>query len=292
MNDRKSGSKGARAWIALPLLALVFQAVGVHADTPLVPATLEVSSGAGQLGVLEQPFPVPLQARVLAADGTPVAGTSVYFEADHCRNDGTACLTPTGYAAFSGNSDAVAVTNADGIAVAPALTAGDQEITTYVVATIYADGPTSSIIDTAYFWVHQVTSAGVPIGSGFSGAWYDPSQSGHGLLVEVLPGNRLLAYWFAFSPDPEQSQQAWFGGVGNIIGNQAIIQADQGQGGRWVPEFDPALYELHAWGTLTFAFSDCNHGRVYYAGDGASSAWGVGSMELARLTQLDGLSCP
>jgi hypothetical protein len=292
MNDRNVGSTGSRAWIVLPLLALVFQMGDVQADTSVVPAKLEVSAGAGQLGVLEQAFPIPLQARVLAADGTPVAGASVYFEADHCRNDGTACLTPTGYAAFSGGSDAVAVTNADGIAVAPALTAGDQEITTNVVATIYADGPTSSVVDTAYFWVHQVTSAGVPIASGFSGAWYDPAQSGHGLLVEVLPGNRLLAYWFAFSPDAAQSQQAWFGGVGNIEGNQAIIEADQGQGGRWVPEFDPALYELHTWGTLTFTFSDCNHGRVYYAGDGASSAWGVGSVDLTRLTQLEGLSCP
>jgi len=292
MNNGERGSTGARAWLAMVLLALVFYSGVANADTSPIPATLEVSSGAGQLGVLEQAFPLPLQARVLAVDGTPVAGASVYFEADHCHNDGTACLTPTGYASFSGDSNAVAVTNADGIAVAPALTAGDQEITTYVVATIYADGPASSIIDTAYFWVHQVASAGVPIASGFSGAWYDPSQSGHGLLVEVLPGNRLLAYWFAFSPDPEQSQQAWFGGVGNIDGNQAILQADQGQGGRWVPEFDPALYELQAWGTLTFTFSDCNHGRVYYAGDGASSAWGVGSMELTRLTQLEGLSCP
>lgn len=292
MHNEERGSTRARRWLAPALLAMAFQASTANADASPVPATLQVSAGGGQLGVVEQAFPLPLQARVLAADGAPVAGASVYFEADHCRNDGTACLTPTGYASFSGDADAVAVTNADGIAVAPALTAGDQEITTYVVATIYTDGPSSPVIDTAYFWVHQVASTGVPIASGFSGAWYDPSQSGHGLLVEVLPGNRLLAYWFAFSPDPEQSQQAWFGGVGNIVGNQAIIQADQGQGGRWVPEFDPALYQLSTWGTLTFTFSDCNHGRVYYAGDGASSAWGVGSMDLTRLTQLEGLSCP
>src|SRR6478672_13092046 len=126
MNNGERGSTGARAWLAMVLLALAFYSGVVNADTSPVPATLEVSAGAGQLGVLEQAFPLPLQARVLAADGTPVAGASVYFEADHCHNDGTACLTPTGYASFSGNSDAVAVTNADGIAVAPALTVGDQ----------------------------------------------------------------------------------------------------------------------------------------------------------------------
>jgi plastocyanin len=42
------------------------------------------------------------------------------------------------------------------------------------------------------------------IGPGITGAWYDPQQSGHGLFLEVLPDNRLLAWWFAFSPDGTQ----------------------------------------------------------------------------------------
>ncbi len=38
------------------------------------------------------------------------------------------------------------------------------------------------------------------IGAGFTGAWYDPAQSGHGLFVEVLSNNRFYATWFAFNP--------------------------------------------------------------------------------------------
>ena len=42
-------------------------------------------------------------------------------------------------------------------------------------------------------------SAGT-IGPAFTGSWYDPTQSGHGLMLEVLPDNHLLALWFAFNP--------------------------------------------------------------------------------------------
>src|SRR5262249_34264365 len=80
----------------------------------------------------------------------------------------------------------------------------------------------------------------VPITSSFSGAWYDPAQSGHGILVEVLPNNQLLAYWFTFNPDG--TQQAWFGNVGAIdpATNTATVGALQAQGGRWIPNYDPA----------------------------------------------------
>ena len=31
------------------------------------------------------------------------------------------------------------------------------------------------------------------IGPAFTGAWYDPAESGHGLFVEILPDNRIQA---------------------------------------------------------------------------------------------------
>jgi plastocyanin len=130
----------------------------------------------------------------------------------------------------------------------------------------------------------------VPIIPGFSGAWYGPGQSGHGLLLEVEAGtpNQLVAYWFTFNPDG--TQQAWFGGVGPINGDTAIVTAFQTTGGRWIPNFDPTTIVNNPWGTLTFTFSDCNHGRV----DFASTIAGFGSdhMDLVRLTQPAGLTCP
>jgi hypothetical protein len=60
----------------------------------------------------------------------------------------------------------------------------------------------------------------VSIGPGFTGAWFDPAQSGHGLMVEVLSDNRFYASWFAFDP---AGKQAWFTGVGTYSGNTATV---------------------------------------------------------------------
>jgi hypothetical protein len=126
------------------------------------------------------------------------------------------------------------------------------------------------------------------IGPGITGAWYDPAQSGHGLFIEVLPGSRFYASWFAF--DPTGSQQAWFTGVGTYSGSTASITAvELPTGGRWIPNFDPNQIVRNAWGTLTFTFTDCNHGMVAFD---SVIGYGAGSMNLTRLTQPVGLNCP
>jgi plastocyanin len=131
----------------------------------------------------------------------------------------------------------------------------------------------------------------VPITPGFTGAWYDPQQSGHGIFIEVLPNNQILAWWFTFNPDG--TQQAWFGNVGAIdpATNTAFVAAVQTQGGRWIPNFDPSNITQPVWGTLTFEFTDCNHGSVDFVST-VASGYGSGHMDLTRLTQPAGLTCP
>ena len=137
-------------------------------------------------------------------------------------------------------------------------------------------------------------SASVPVVTAFAinpgttGAWYDPQQSGHGLFLEVLPQNQLLAFWFTFTPDG--TQQSWFGGVGPYAGSTATVPVTLTTGGRWIPNFDASKIVNNPWGTLTFTFTDCNTGRV----DFVSSYPGYGSnhMNLARLTAPAGLTCP
>lgn len=252
---------------------------------------IEPIAGGGQIGVVHQPFPLTFSARVMDATGAPVPGVSVGFEVDRCNSSPEVhtCPSPSAYPFFEGPVASVVVqTDASGVATTPLLTAGTGTGYFQIFATIYA--PEVLLIH-AYFPLQQVESLpAVAIGPGFTGAWYDPTQSGHGILLEVLPQDRLLAYWFAFTPDGDQ--QAWLGGVGTIVGNQAIVYADRGRGGRWIPSFDPAAFALESWGTLTFTFSDCSHGRVDFYGAGNSSPWGDGSMDLTRLTMPAGLSCP
>ena len=78
--------------------------------------------------------------------------------------------------------------------------------------------------------------------------------------------------------------------VGTYDGNTAAItDVELPTGGRWIPNFDPNQIVRNAWGALTFAFTDCNHGRVDF---NSVLGYGTGSMNLTRLTQPVGLSCP
>ena len=131
-----------------------------------------------------------------------------------------------------------------------------------------------------------------PLGSivpAMTGAWYDPAQKGHGILVEVLPGAQVIAWWFAFNP--AGTEQAWFGGQGTYNGNTATISAvDQPTDGRFIPNFDASKIVHNPWGSLTLTFTDCDHGKVDFAS--TTAGYGSGSMNLTRLTQPSGLSCP
>jgi hypothetical protein len=133
----------------------------------------------------------------------------------------------------------------------------------------------------------QAASPGF-ISPAITGSWYDPEQSGHGLMIEVLSDNRFLAAWFAFNP--AGTQQAWFTGVGSYSGNTAKITAvEQPTGSRWIPNFDASKVVHNNWGTLTFTFADCDHGKVEF---NSVAGYGTGSMNLTRLTQPAGLTCP
>lgn len=126
-------------------------------------------------------------------------------------------------------------------------------------------------------------------GPGITGVWYDPTQSGHGLVVEVLPDNQILVERYAF--DPAGTQQSWFLGVGSVSGNTAKITAvDQPTGGRFIPNFNPTKIVHNLWGTLKLTFTDCDHGKVEFASSAAG--YGNGSMNLTRLTRPAGVVCP
>lgn len=130
-------------------------------------------------------------------------------------------------------------------------------------------------------------NAGFAIGPGTTGAWYDPQQSGHGLFLEVLSGQRFLAWWFTFDA---QGKQAWFGGIGSYSGNRAVInEVSRTEGGRWIPNFNASNVNNGLWGKLRFEFQNCSSGKVEF--ESTDPNWGVGSMNLTRLSLPEGLSC-
>ena len=68
-----------------------------------------------------------------------------------------------------------------------------------------------------------------------------------------------------------------------------LNDVEQPSGGRWIPNFDSNRIVHNLWGTLTFTFTDCDHGRVDF---NSVLDYGTGSMNLTRLTQPAGLACP
>jgi hypothetical protein len=266
--------------------ACFFRAIGASAFD----GSLEAVSGSGQTAFFGTPFHAPLVARLVAGNGMPLVGVEVTFEVDYCASfDPTVCPPDRAYPHFGDRSDIASTTDSNGIATAEPPIAGFEAGPFLIYAWILSDG---GFVD-AFYPLQQVEPvATVPITPAFTGAWYDPAQAGHGIFVEVLPSQRLLAYWFAFTPDG--ANQAWFGGDGAIASDFAFVDASGGSGGRWIPNFDPAQYIPQRWGGLTFAFTDCNHGRVWFVNDSNDPAWGSGSMEITRLTQPVGTdaACP
>jgi hypothetical protein len=69
-----------------------------------------------------------------------------------------------------------------------------------------------------------------------------------------------------------------------------IQQVIQPEGGLWISNFNPAAIVKVPWGAMTFTFTDCNHGRVDFSSPIAG--YGTNHMDLTRLTQPLGLTCP
>ncbi len=121
-----------------------------------------------------------------------------------------------------------------------------------------------------------------------SGSWYDPTQNGHGLFIEILgtPENRqMLAIWYAYL----NGQQRWMTALGPIIGNTATLAANITSGADFSPAFNSADVVSQPWGTMTFTAIDAN--RASWAWNSTQPGFGSGSLNLTRLSSLTGRDC-
>ena len=100
-------------------------------------------------------------------------------------------------------------------------------------------------------------ATGGQIAACHAGSWYDASQSGHGLFIEVLgaaPSRTMLAIWYAYL----NGEQRWMTATGPIAGASATLTATLTSGADFPPDFNPAQVTQQPWGTMTFRAIDAN----------------------------------
>jgi hypothetical protein len=136
----------------------------------------------------------------------------------------------------------------------------------------------------------------------WSGSWYNPDQSGHGINVEFLDEKRTVIYWYTYDLD---GNPLWLAALGSNSQVSLAPGGDLGPGpqgirveatayyheGMMYGEFDPATNDKQKWGTivLVFPYDRCDYAHMewYPVMEGFSQ----GSVALERLTAPSGLDC-
>lgn len=121
----------------------------------------------------------------------------------------------------------------------------------------------------------------------YSGAWYDPSQDGHGFFLQILEDDEVLIYWFTYDAS---GHSVWLFGVGSI--DDGVITADlyyEPEGPQFPPNFDTLKFQPVSWGSLEMYFFDCDSGRAEW--DSVFEDFGSGVMDLERLSSTATLDC-
>lgn len=119
-----------------------------------------------------------------------------------------------------------------------------------------------------------------------NGSYYDPDQSGHGIVVEFLADQRSIFYWYTFD---SMGNPFWLIGVGTYQDNIATYTLFEVSGGQFPPDFDPTQIQEQEWGSLTLDFTDCRN--VLMSWNAFSSQVFDGNMTLSRLSPFSGISC-
>lgn len=121
-----------------------------------------------------------------------------------------------------------------------------------------------------------------------SASWFNPEESGHGIMIHLLDADTAWMCWFTFTLTGET---VWVCAIGQIMGDTIIFEdAFTVEGGAFPPNFDPELIVEIPWGSITVVFTGCDSAVMTWT----TSAPGFtsGSMPLVRLTTLWGVSCP
>ncbi len=124
------------------------------------------------------------------------------------------------------------------------------------------------------------------VDGGHSGSWYNPDRSGHGLVLEITEGvdgsgTRAMVSWYHYNADGS-GEQIWLVGVGNVIGDTAIVDVLQTEGAIFGEAFNSDDVNSTIWGQVRIKFESCTAATLSY--DSVIDGYGSGSEPLTRLT--------
>lgn len=122
------------------------------------------------------------------------------------------------------------------------------------------------------------------IDKSMTGSWFDQSNSGQGINIEILSDNRILVYWYAY----DQGNPLWLTGVGTYQGDTAQIELSQFNGSEFGVDHKTSLVASNVFGNLTISFDSCDKGNMVYD---SIQGLGSGSIPLNRLTSVLGVPC-
>lgn len=122
-----------------------------------------------------------------------------------------------------------------------------------------------------------------------TGAWFNPSQNGHGFMVQVNEIEQrpsMVINWYTYVT----GQQRWISAAGPIIGDTAELTAISGTGGDFPPNYAAEDVQFDAWGDLTFTLKNDNQAVVSWSPLG-STGLPSGQLEVTRMTAIDRYRC-
>ncbi len=122
------------------------------------------------------------------------------------------------------------------------------------------------------------------VDGGFSGSWYNPERSGHGLVIEITnssSGTQAVVSWYHYAPDGS-GDQVWLIGNGPVVGDTAIVELNQTSGAVFGEGFNSNDVNITNWGQVRIKFNSCTQATLSY--DSLVEGFGSGTEPLTRLT--------
>ena len=140
--------------------------------------------------------------------------------------------------------------------------------------------------DNIYFLVPNQPE-GFVVNPAMSASFYNPEESGHGIMIHLLNATTAWMCWFAFDLD---GNPAWICALGVIDGDTITFEdAFTVDGGAFPPNFDPEQIVEEPWGSIVVVFTGCNSGTLSWTTN--RMGFQSGEMPIVRLTDLWGVPC-